>query len=634
MKKTFVFVFVSLILVAYVKGTFSQDPIEQPLIYLLPLPNAPNISPTTSLAIRTANLLTPDAAQMDIFVVTGNKSGLHHGRTVLSDDGVTLLFYPNKPFAYGETVTVTIQPGLKTADNTPVTAASYQFTVREQPISQLLADTSSSETMLTSSQDVQLPPVAATAGTGPETYYTHPEFTNIMTRTVITAAQNTDDGYIFVGAVSQFYSGPAAIMILDDTGEPIYMKATPNDHFVGDFRKQTVNGTDYLTYHTGILPGNYTFGSSYVLDENYQVVDTWTIGNGYGADVHEFLLLDNGHAILMAYVPISFDLTPYGGPADGQILDIVLQEQDADKNVVFEWHASQYLPIDDTEANLTSTNLIDYLHTNALAVDNDGNWLVSHRNFSEITKINRQTGDVIWRMGGKGNEFTFTNDIGFFNQHNINRLENGHITLFDNGTFHTPPHSRAIEYEVDEVAKTVTRVWMYPEDTGEYSSVMSNIQRLPNGNSMIGWGNQSKLSEIHADGTVALEIVLGTTSYRTFRYPWTGTPTAVPRAVLQYDADPTAVTIYTSWNGATDIGSYEIYAGSTITSLALLETVPKSGFETEISLTELPADTCFFQTKPIHTEGNTTPTSNMMFRLDLPVCQDQLSHSYMPFLTK
>ena len=466
------------------------------------------------------------------------------------------------------------------------------------------------------------------------TYYTHPEFTNVMTATVITPAQNTADGYIFVAVAAQFYSGPPAVLMLDDIGEPVYIKTESDNHFVGDFKKQTVNGTDYLTYHSGLPPGGYTYGSSYVLNESYELVDTWTINNGNGSDVHEFLLLDNGHAIQLAYVPISFDLTPYGGPANGTLIDIVLQEQDSNKNVVFEWHASQHMPIEDTEVNLNTTDPIDFLHTNGIAVDNDGNWLLSHRHFSEITKINRQTGDIIWRMGGKGNEFTFTNDTGFFSQHNINRLENGNISLFDNGNFHVPGHSRAIEYAIDEVAKTATRVWMFPDDASTFSSAMGNIQRLSNGNSMIGWGSQPWLTEVQSDGTIALEMALSALSYRAFRFPWNGTPTALPRAVARYDGDPTAVTIYTSWNGATDINSYDVYAGPTTTTLTMVENAPRSGFETEILLTGLAPDTCFLQTKPVHAQGNITPFSNITARLGLPICWDQLPHTYMPLIAK
>jgi hypothetical protein len=220
-----------------------------------------------------------------------------------------------------------------------------------------------------------LPPSTPSLSSGSTPYLTHPEFTNIMTTTVTTPAQNTDEGYIFVGSLSQNYDGPSAVMILDNQGQPIYIKLLPEEHFIGDFRKQTVSGTDYLTYHSGELPGNYTFGTSYVMDQNYQVIDTWTIDNGFGSDVHETLLLDNGNAILMAYVPIPFDLSPYGGPVDGTLIDIVLQEQDPAKNVVFEWVASVHMPIGVTLVNLNAPGPVDFLHCKGIAVDMDGMWV-------------------------------------------------------------------------------------------------------------------------------------------------------------------------------------------------------------------------------------------------------------------
>lgn len=477
------------------------------------------------------------------------------------------------------------------------------------------------------------PPFNAQEG-GQNTYQTHPEFNGIISNTITISTPNTADGYIFTAPFSQGNEIPPAITILDNSGEPIYIKAIPLDKSAGDFKKQTVDGIDYLTYHSGIQPGGYTFGTSYVMNDSYQVIDTWTIDIGEGSDIHDFLLLDNGHAILMAYVPIPFDLSPYGGPVNGSLIDIVLQEQDANKNIVFEWHASQHMPIEDSEAPLNSPDPIDYLHTNAIEVDNDGNWLLSHRHFSEVTKIDRQTGDIIWRMGGKGNEFTFTNDIGFRNQHDIRRLENGNISLFDNGNQHNPAHSRAVEYVINELSKTVTRVWQYPEDTSIYASAMGNFQRLPNGNSFIGWGTIPQITEVQSDGSVAFEMIISTLNYRAFRFPWTAAPADPPRAVLQYDADPTAVTIYTSWNGATDITGYDIYAGPTTATMPVAGSTPRTGFETTLMMNSLPPNTCFFQTKPIHAQGNPTPFSNMMFRVDIPVCWDQLNHSYMPIFAK
>ena len=74
--------------------------------------------------------------------------------------------------------------------------------------------------------------------------------------------------------------------------------------------------------------------------------------------------------------------------------------------------------------------------------------------------FNRNTGAIIWRLGGKNNQFSFINDtIGFSHQHAIRRLENGNISLFDNGNYHSPPFSRAIEYSLNENNKTATLVW-------------------------------------------------------------------------------------------------------------------------------------------------------------------------------
>ena len=69
---------------------------------------------------------------------------------------------------------------------------------------------------------------------------------------------------------------------------------------------------------------------------------------------------------------------------------------------------------------------IDPVHINSVAIDSDTSILISSRHMDEITKIDRRTGDIIWRLGGKKNDFTFINDtIGFSHQHSVSRLKNG-----------------------------------------------------------------------------------------------------------------------------------------------------------------------------------------------------------------
>jgi hypothetical protein len=172
---------------------------------------------------------------------------------------------------------------------------------------------------------------------------------------------------------------------------------------------------------------------------------------------------------------------------------------------------------------------VDYVHGNAVELDQDGSILLSSRHLSEITKIDRASGAVIWRLGSRAtqNQFTFVNDPrGFSHQHDIRRLPNGHLSLFDNGNCLGPPYSRALEYQVDEVNKIATLVAEHRHTPDIYGAFMGNVQHREGGGTTIGWGGTQpdpKVTELHADGSTALELGFGapfTWTYRAFRFPW------------------------------------------------------------------------------------------------------------------
>jgi hypothetical protein len=103
-------------------------------------------------------------------------------------------------------------------------------------------------------------------------------------------------------------------------------------------------------------------------------------------------------------------------------------------------------------------------------------------------------------------------------QHDIRRLDNGHITLFDNGQ-PSRGYSRAVEYEIDEINKVITRTWEYH---GSFAFCCGNVQRLPNGNTLINWGpGKPSMTEVKPDGTKVFEATIegAAFSYRTFRFP-------------------------------------------------------------------------------------------------------------------
>jgi hypothetical protein len=147
-----------------------------------------------------------------------------------------------------------------------------------------------------------------------------------------------------------------------------------------------------------------------------------------------------------------------------------------------------------------------------IAVDSDGHLLLSSRYTSEVTKINSDTGEIIWRLGGSHNQFTYVNDPlnGPSCQHAIRPLGNNRYTLFDNGNGHRPWASRAVEYELNPNTLTATVAWQYPATptTSLFAYYMGNAQRLPNGNTLINWviGNLPKLTEVRPDGTKAFEM--------------------------------------------------------------------------------------------------------------------------------
>ena len=276
-------------------------------------------------------------------------------------------------------------------------------------------------------------------------------------------------------------------------------------------------------------------GRRIIMDTSLTAIDTLQCGNGYGTDGHDCLLLPNGHAILFANDPEPVDMSQIvpGGSPDAMVTGLVVQELDASKNVIFQWRTWDYLPITDSYFDLTQQS-VDLIHGNALAVDLDGNILVSMRHLSSIVKINRQTGDVIWILGGKQNQFTFIDEHAanaptyFSYQHNVSVLPNGDVTLFDNGNQRSPSYSRGVEYKLDVQNKTATLVWEYRHTPDIITNAMGSVERLPNGNTIIGWGQLAPgattpiFTEVHPDNSTALELFLpaGQFSYRSYNYQW------------------------------------------------------------------------------------------------------------------
>jgi len=267
-----------------------------------------------------------------------------------------------------------------------------------------------------------------------------------------------------------------------------------------------------------------------VLNSDMQEVDTLKCTNGLKADYHDIQLLENGGYILQSYHDEIMDMSQYipDGYTNAVVNELVIQEFDINHNLVFEWYAHNHLNIGDySTLNLFLADFT-WMHGNSIEIDLDENLILSNRRSSEAIKIDRNTGNVIWILGGPMSDFTFLNDSfnGFSKQHDVRRLQNGNILIFDNGTQHTPQISRIVEYELNVENMTADLIWEYSHPEEYVGLSMGSVQRLENGNTLINWGNISNsgaiITEVNMDKEIVMELhfSMGNNIYKVRKNDW------------------------------------------------------------------------------------------------------------------
>ena len=274
----------------------------------------------------------------------------------------------------------------------------------------------------------------------------------------------------------------------------------------------------------------------FIMDSFQNEVDSVYMQNGYTADNHDFLALANGNYVLFAYdeQPYAMDTVVPGGDPNAILEGLIIQELDANHNLIFEWKSWDHFHVTDNTymSPWTGVNL-DFIHANAIDIDFDGHFLVSCRGLDEITKIHRTTGEIIWRWGGSQTDITFINDYPFTHQHSIRSLGDNRYLLYDNGNYSAQYTgaaniSRAVEYELDTNSMEATRVWEFVHPDSLYTTSIGGVQRLPNGNTLIDFGNLQSLNigsivtEVDSNNQIVfqLEYDNGGNLYRAQKFDW------------------------------------------------------------------------------------------------------------------
>lgn len=412
-------------------------------------------------------------------------------------------------------------------------------------------------------------------------YKSRPDLTPPMVLVNVPAGPEVAPGYIFTTPSNG--DGTDGPMIVDGVGELVWLRPDSGLRAT-DFRVVDWQGQPALLWWEGTVNGGIGSGEVIVSDASYREIARIQAGGGYRADLHECQLTPYGTALLTGDTGLATTRAIGGAGLTGQVMDCGIWEVDlATGAVVFEWHGVDHVALDETfvAAPKDDSAIWDYLHVNSIDLDHDGNLLASARNTSAVYKIDHSTGEIMWRLGGLRSDFSIGEGAAFSWQHDARRQADGTISIFDDETEGST--SRAIFLDVDETAKTSTLVRAYARKPPVLARSQGNVQVLPNGNSMVGWGDAPYCTEFAPDGTILFDATYPAAkmSYRVFRFPWTGRPDDAP--AIAVEAGPAGgATVYASWNGATEVATWEVLAGTSASTLASAKRAARAGFETTI----------------------------------------------------
>ncbi len=576
MKKTIFFL-------SLLVSTLAAGPYHPAIDYIFPLPESTYLTPKTTIILKLDEKYNDQITDLSNLIQVYTNGGELPGKTFFAADERTIIFKPARKFDRGEFIDVFINTGqfystdfdfyFQTAFNTPHTIDGLKKPAKPQKVTQ-------------AGEVKNTPPRVINGVAVPS------DFPRIETHQY----GETAPGMIFFATNYPKEGTGNYLIICKNDGTPYFYR-----------RYDDVVRSGNLTVHpTGVLTAHFYHKWFYVvLDRNFVEIDTIRAGHGYETDNHELQILKNGHALLIGRdrIPVDMSALVEGGQKNATVEGHHFQELDENKNVIFEWRSWDHYNIKDSYVNLKS-GFIDFVHMNSIAIDYDGHYVISARDLNEITKINRQTGEIIWRLNGRHNQFTFLNDPEeFIYQHDFRPVPGKphHYTVFDNGRGRRPEYSRAVEYKIDPDKKTIEKVWQYRHEPDWFTPSMGSAQRLANGNTFVDFPRgKLKAVEVSPDGDVLFEIFsTGHANYRCRRFDWT--------AEMKYPyliAENLGAKIRLIFNkfGDDNVDHYDIYYGTNRNPAELLTSTKET--YVDIDATQLESNTLYyFRVKAVDNNG-------------------------------
>lgn len=565
----------------------AQPSTDQSILYLFPKPDSRDMRPQTSIIVKVAPELNGQITLHDIaYSIKGDKSGSHV--CTVSHIRNTITFKPHSPFAANEHVDVNIQWGQNITDSLVrfsfKTGSAFDYISNQKKPAESLINLGKqeNENSLVAAND----PIVINGVAVPHDFPILKPFV---------FEPGIAPGRLFLSIMQD--ANPY-IMILENDGTPYFYRKV--ERRTRDFKVQPTGHLSRMITPTNALSDGWE-----VLDSTFSRIAVYKAKDGYSTNDHEFVLTHANTYLIIADDHRRIDNRNLHGNH--------VQEVDIESGqVVFFWNSWDHLSYKDAIHGNDANG--DYIHMNSIAVDYDSNLVISCRHLDQCIKIDRVTGDMIWRLGGVQNEFDFINDehqISY--QHHIQPVPGkpNYYTIFDNGNFHSPSFSRAVEFKLDPESMTAEKVWEYRATPDRYSGWMGSVQRLPNGNTLIGWADarQPKPTEVTPAGEVVYDADFTPPShvYRAFRFEWEG---MLQQPYLMTEMAANAVRLIFNKFGDEDVTKYNIYGGASENHTALIASTSLTWHE--IDLWALPnRANYYFKVTAVNSRGEESAASNI-----------------------
>jgi Arylsulfotransferase (ASST) len=556
-----------------------------------PQPGTPDASPSTQVSF-----LGPAGTHISGVRVVGSHSGTHAGTVRAYSTGTGESFLPTHRFAAGERVTVSakVTVGASTYTESTNFTVAHQATVSQTEFPNKAGD--SSEVQHYSSASTLTPSTV---------HITTPAKSGASPGDLLLAPYQGD--------------GAPGPMITDQSGNLIWFHPLPAGDSSTSLKLAQYEGKPVLTWWQGrILEVGFGQGEDVIYNTAYQKVAAVRAGNGYSADLHEFRLSPEGTAWIDIFDPIDMNLSSFGGRSDGVLTDSVIEEVDVKTGLVmWQWHALGHIAIGESHNPAPKASYPwDYVHINSISPGGDGGSnqngevLLSSRNTWTLYDVDIDSGGVRWRLGGDHSSFKLGAGTRTYWQHDAEWQPGGLISVFDNGS--DPPkekQSRGLVLDPNLSNHTVTlaKQLTNPSKTLLASS-QGDMLTLPGGNWMMGYGGLPNFTEYNNSGHVLLDGTLGKNvqDFRTYLSPWSGQPTGAPSVMASAGSGGT-ISVSVSWNGATQVASWQVLAGASASTLAPVATAAKTAvFQTTIAA---PSAGPYVQVQALNSAGAVIGTS-------------------------